>query len=246
VRSPTSRSAPTSVRCRQPHRPLGLSPARRGGVGDSGLELDGAKAAIRAFDLLILRLDGDPLTSERSETAPVVLVPPEGSSTRWSGAVGNLMKNSARSGAARPYSLEACHRGSSERGLHICASYSASPVTSRPSRKLSQGVLTDRHSYIQRLPAVDLAIERATERTPDRSRYYVFRGDEVVGAFRRLPDAQGRFREIRDNSGWKAPERASDPVERLKREKAAQERHRQMEHWHRVSRRRGWFKGHRV
>jgi hypothetical protein len=96
--------------------------------------------------------------------------------------------------------------------------------------------LTDRDSYIQRLPAVDLAIERATERTPDRSRYYVFRGKEVVGAFRRLPDAQACFREIRDSSGWKA----------LEREKAAQERYQQMEHWHRVSSRKGWFKGHRV
>jgi hypothetical protein len=106
--------------------------------------------------------------------------------------------------------------------------------------------LTDRDSYIQRLRAVDLAIERATERTPDRSRYYVFRGEEVVGAFRRLPDAQACFREIRDSSGWKAPEGERDPLERLEREKAAQERYQQMEHWHRVSSRKGWFKGHRV
>jgi hypothetical protein len=96
------------------------------------------------------------------------------------------------------------------------------------------------------LPALDLAIERATERTPDATRYYVFRGEEVVAAFRRLPEAQARFREIRDASGWRPAERDSDSEERLKRENEARERFRQLEHWQRVSSRKGWFKGHRV
>lgn len=102
--------------------------------------------------------------------------------------------------------------------------------------------LTDHDSYSQRLPDLELAIERATERTPDGSRYYVFRGEEIMGAFRRLADAQARSREVRDSSGWKPPERESDPVARLEREKAAHERYRQMEHWQRVSSRKGWFK----
>lgn len=102
-------------------------------------------------------------------------------------------------------------------------------------------------NYIQRLPDLDLAIERAAERTPDSSRYHLFRGDEVVGSFRRLPEAQARFRELRDESGWKPPGAvARDPEERLQREREARERSNQAEHWHRVSSRRGWFKGHRV
>ncbi len=101
-------------------------------------------------------------------------------------------------------------------------------------------------AYIQRLPALDLAIERATERTPDTTRYYVYRGDEVVAAFPRLSQAQARFREIRDASGWRPPEPESDPEERLRRENEARERFRQLEHWQRVSSRKGWFKGHRV
>lgn len=101
-------------------------------------------------------------------------------------------------------------------------------------------------AYIQRLPALDLAIERATERTPDVTRYYVFHGEELVADFRRLPDAQARFREIRDASEWEPPERNSSPEDQLKREKDAHERFRQLEHWQRVSSRKGWFKGHRV
>jgi hypothetical protein len=107
-------------------------------------------------------------------------------------------------------------------------------------------VLSDRDAYVQRLPALDLSIERATERTPSRSAYYVFSGEEIMGSFRRLPDAQARFRELRESSGWTPPEREDDPQDRFEREKEANERYRQVEHWHRVSSRKGWFKGHRV
>lgn len=101
-------------------------------------------------------------------------------------------------------------------------------------------------TYVQRLPAIGLAIERATDRTPDARRYHLYRRDELLGSFTKLADAQARFREARDESGWTAPERKADPSEALAREKEAGERYRQAEHWQRVSSRKGWFKGHRV
>ena len=72
-------------------------------------------------------------------------------------------------------------------------------------------------------------------------------GEELVASLRRLPEAQSRYRELRDESGWQPPHAVDlDPEERLRREREAQERASQAEHWHRVKSRRGWFKGHRV
>lgn len=103
-------------------------------------------------------------------------------------------------------------------------------------------------TYLQRLDGLDLTIERATQRTPDKTRYHVYRGPELLESYRRLPDAQARFRELREASGWRPPipQAALTPEERLQRARQAQERSAQVEHWHRVSGRRGWFKGHRV
>ena len=101
-------------------------------------------------------------------------------------------------------------------------------------------------AYRQTLEGLELSIERDTERTPDRSRYHVFRKAELVDSYRRLSDAQARFKLLRDESGWQPPNDAQrEGSEQLRREAEAQERLRQAEHWHRTSSRRGWFKGHR-
>jgi hypothetical protein len=107
--------------------------------------------------------------------------------------------------------------------------------------------MTDRTTYVQSLPGLDLTIERATDRTPDVVRYHVYRGGELVESYRRLPEAQARFRQLRDESGWQPPRLEHlDAEERMRREADARGRSAQIEHWHRVSNRRGWFKGHRV
>lgn len=87
-------------------------------------------------------------------------------------------------------------------------------------------------SYVQRLPGVELTIEKATGRTPDTLHYHVFQGNQIVGSFRGLPRAQELFRELRDASGW-TPPKAEDlpPEERLLREKAAKDRLDYLEYW---------------
>jgi hypothetical protein len=97
-----------------------------------------------------------------------------------------------------------------------------------------------RDAYIQRLDAIGLAIERATDRTPDANQYHVFKGDELLGSFRRLPDAQKLFARLRDESGWKPPPKAElSPQEVLARERELHQRTAYMEYWSQSHRFRG-------
>lgn len=86
--------------------------------------------------------------------------------------------------------------------------------------------------YVQRLPGVDVTLERATERTPDKTRYHVFDGDRLVASYKRVKDAQAVFREVALKRGW----RPTEPTEKdagdiLAREKEARDRAAYEEYW---------------
>lgn len=86
--------------------------------------------------------------------------------------------------------------------------------------------------YVQRLDGLDLTIEKATERTPDRSRYHVFEDGRLIESFRSLASAQELFRRLRDDRGWVPRERLDlDPEEQMRRQKEAQDRLDYLEYW---------------
>jgi hypothetical protein len=86
--------------------------------------------------------------------------------------------------------------------------------------------------YMQRLPGIDLTIERATERTPDRVSFHVFYKGKLVGTHRKLPAAQLQFRQLRDESGWKPrPKPELTPEEMLIREREQHQRLAHLEYW---------------
>ncbi len=87
--------------------------------------------------------------------------------------------------------------------------------------------------YRQQLPAIDLSIEQATDRTPDAKLFYVFyRGDEV-GRHRRLQAAQEQFKQLRTDSGWTPPERVDDrtPAQKIADEREAVQASAFAEYW---------------
>jgi hypothetical protein len=87
-------------------------------------------------------------------------------------------------------------------------------------------------TYVQRLDAVGLAIERATDRTPDTKQYHVFKEDELIASFKKLPDAQKLFGRLRDESGWKPPPKPGLSLpEMLARERELHQRTAYMEYW---------------
>lgn len=57
--------------------------------------------------------------------------------------------------------------------------------------------------YKQALPDLELSIERATDRTPEPAKYYVFHKGEVIGVFPSLKAAQVRYKRIVEESGYK-------------------------------------------
>jgi hypothetical protein len=93
--------------------------------------------------------------------------------------------------------------------------------------------------YTQRLPALDLAIERNTRAVPPDGHFYVTRDGATLGRFRSLKAAKARWDAEITDSGWKPAEsRPLTAAEMLARDKAARERQEKAEHWDRVSRRR--------
>jgi hypothetical protein len=95
-------------------------------------------------------------------------------------------------------------------------------------------------TYVQRLDAIGLAIERATDRTPDTKQYYVYKADELIGSFRRLPEAQKLFARLRKESGWKPRSKPDlSPQEMLSRERELHQRIAYMEYWSQSHRFRG-------
>lgn len=59
--------------------------------------------------------------------------------------------------------------------------------------------------YRQGIPAIDLYIERDTDRTPDPRRFYVFEcGVPLEGGYRSLREAEAKYRELRAVRGYGA------------------------------------------
>ena len=85
--------------------------------------------------------------------------------------------------------------------------------------------------YVQRLPDFDIALEQATERTPDKAGYHIFVGDRLVGSFRRMKDAQAAFRRAAAEAGWEPRATERDPLEMLARERAARDRAAYEDYW---------------
>ena len=56
--------------------------------------------------------------------------------------------------------------------------------------------------YRQSIPELGISIERATESTPDDSKFYVFLGGETIGSYRSLKKAQEVFKEAIRESGF--------------------------------------------
>jgi hypothetical protein len=87
-------------------------------------------------------------------------------------------------------------------------------------------------TYTQRLEAIELTIEKATERTPDTKQFHVFLGDELKGSFKKLPEAQKLFARLKEESGWKPPPREQLSLqEQLSRERELHQRTAYMEYW---------------
>jgi len=57
--------------------------------------------------------------------------------------------------------------------------------------------------FKQAILDLELSIERATERTPEPSKYYVFHKGTMAGFFHTLKAAQARYKQIVDESGFK-------------------------------------------
>jgi hypothetical protein len=86
--------------------------------------------------------------------------------------------------------------------------------------------------YLQKLEGLDLTIEQATQRTPDKRLFHVFLNGELAGSSQKLSDAQKRFRRLRDQSGWQPPSKPElTPEEMLVREREMQQRVAHLEYW---------------
>jgi hypothetical protein len=74
--------------------------------------------------------------------------------------------------------------------------------------------------FKQLLSGGRVAIERATERTPDDRSFFVFLDDGIVGKHRTFRGAQEQFREERDRIGWTPPQLPElSPEEKVRRDK---------------------------
>lgn len=86
--------------------------------------------------------------------------------------------------------------------------------------------------FVQRLAGIDLTIEQATERTPDKTKFHVFYNGELVGSHGKLPAAQAQFKKIRDDSGWTPPPKPEYTAEEMMiREREAHQRIAHLEYW---------------
>jgi hypothetical protein len=86
--------------------------------------------------------------------------------------------------------------------------------------------------FIQCLDGLDLTIEKATPRTPDRRQFHVFYDGQLVGSFGTLAAARLAFLKLRDESGWTPPSRRElTAEERLEREMRARDRLTYLDYW---------------
>src|SRR5262249_40211342 len=62
-------------------------------------------------------------------------------------------------------------------------------------------------TYIQRLPALGLSIQKNTPEVAPDGRFYLLRDGEVLGRYRSLPAAKNAWQEVLDAAGWQPPNR---------------------------------------
>src|SRR5207248_3072127 len=92
------------------------------------------------------------------------------------------------------------------------------------ARACSLAAMSDQ-SYRQHLPALDLAIERNTEKVPGDGWYYVLRKGEALGRYRGLKAAKAAWQAELDAEGWVPPQRPDlSAEEKLRRDKLERER----------------------
>lgn len=86
--------------------------------------------------------------------------------------------------------------------------------------------------FVQRIAGIDLTIEQATARAPDKKRFHIFHNGELVGSHKTLPAAQAQFRKVRDESGWTPPPKPElSPEEMMLREREMHQRVAHLEYW---------------
>ncbi len=64
----------------------------------------------------------------------------------------------------------------------------------------------DNSPYRHYIPALDLAIERSTHRTPQDGKFHVFYKGSLVESFSSLKKAEQKFYLLLNESGYKPPE----------------------------------------
>jgi hypothetical protein len=88
------------------------------------------------------------------------------------------------------------------------------------------------NAYFQLLPAVGLSIEHHTDRVPDDSGWYLMHGDERLGRFRSLKQAQAAYAEAIRESGWKPPPREVAPDDLVARDAQRRNDEKFFEYWY--------------
>jgi hypothetical protein len=85
--------------------------------------------------------------------------------------------------------------------------------------------------YLQRLPALELSIERYTAAVPNDGLYYLLRNGERLGRFKSLKAAREAWKDVITESNWEPPKRELDAKDYLVREATLQENERFHEYW---------------
>jgi hypothetical protein len=119
----------------------------------------------------------------------------------------------------------------------VLESRSALPAAGKAVMQMKQSSSARGHGsrYVQRLPALDLSIERATAQVPSDGWFYLRKEGIVIGRFRSLRAAKEAWEAEKVASSWQPPVRDElAPEEKLKRDMAARQRLASAEHWNRV------------
>jgi hypothetical protein len=107
-----------------------------------------------------------------------------------------------------------------------------------PGRSLYRQPMRKGESYSQRLPELELAIERNTPAVPEDDAFYLIRAGEIQGRYRTLQAAKEAWREVLEEAGWQPKGRKLSSEEMLARDKRAREAFEKAEHWTKVRGRR--------
>jgi hypothetical protein len=68
-------------------------------------------------------------------------------------------------------------------------------------------------SYRHYLPALDLSIERYTNRVPADGKYHLVQKGNIIGSFRSRKQAEEKFHQLVEESGYKPDSTKTKPVD---------------------------------